>query len=147
MAALATHSFLLAALGALALGCHTDSASASDAARAVDGAGGVMCSGPSSVFPTFDKTCSIADDCAIGVHQTNCCGATQAIGMTKAELARFTADEKVCVDQYPPCACPATPTVAEDGHTPVAGQTIVVECQSRMCMTAVKMMSRSNKPR
>lgn len=138
MAALAIRSILLAALGALALGCHTDSATTGDAGGPGDAAGGVMCTGPLGVFPTFDKTCSIADDCTFGVHQTNCCGATQAIGMTRAELARFTEDEKVCVDQYPACACPATPTVAEDGHTPVAGQTIVVECQSRMCMTTVK---------
>lgn len=143
MPALAIRSFLLVALGAIALGCHTDGAAASDSGRSGDAVTGVMCSGPSVVFPTFDKTCSIAADCAIGVHQTSCCGATQAIGMANAELTRFTADEKVCVDQYPACACPATPTVAEDGHTPVAGQAIVVECQSRMCMTVVKMMSRS----
>jgi hypothetical protein len=137
MAALATRAFLVVAL-ALAPGCHTDSATGNDAVPAADAIAGIMCTGPNGAFPTFDKTCTIADDCSIGVHQTNCCGATQAIGMTKAELTRFTADEKVCVDQYPPCACPATPTVAEDGRNPIAGQAIVVECQSARCMTAVK---------
>jgi hypothetical protein len=130
--------FLLCALAALAPGCHGDRATAADAAPGGDAADGVQCGGANGVFPTFDKTCSNADDCATGIHQTNCCGATQAIGLAKAELSRFTADEKVCVDQYPPCACPATPTVAEDGHTPVGGQSIVVDCESRRCMTSVR---------
>jgi hypothetical protein len=137
MAALATR-FLLVALVALPIGCHSGIAPVGDASPSGDAVAGVMCTGANGVFPAFDKTCTLADDCTIGIHQTNCCGATQAIGMTKAELSRFTAAEKVCVDQYPPCACPATPTAAEDGHTPVGGQAIVVECQSRKCMTTVK---------
>jgi hypothetical protein len=137
MAALATRGIFLLAL-VLAPGCHGNSATAGDAGPSGDAVAGVMCTGPNGVFPAFDKTCTIADDCAMGIHQTNCCGATQAIGMTKAELTRFTAAEKVCVDQYPQCECPTTPTEAEDGHTPVGGQAIVVECQSRRCMTTVK---------
>ncbi|HSS00847.1 MAG TPA: hypothetical protein VLM79_27505 [Kofleriaceae bacterium] len=132
-------SLVLCALAALAPACHSDRATPGDAPPGGgDAVDGVQCGGASGVFPTFDKTCSIADDCAIGIHQTNCCGATVAIGLAKAELVRFDADEKVCVDQYPPCACPATPTAAEDGHTPVAGQSIIVDCVSRRCMTSVR---------
>jgi hypothetical protein len=119
-------------------GCGASVSGASDAAASGDAADGVMCTGTVGVFPSFDKTCMIADDCAIGVHQTNCCGATTAIGLTKAEQTRFAAAERICVDQYPPCACPATPTVAEDGRNPIAGQSIIVECQSRRCMTTVQ---------
>ena len=126
----------LAAL--LLLGCHASLSATDDAAASGDAAAGVMCTGTVGVFPTFAKTCAIADDCAIGIHQTNCCGATMAIGLVKTEQARFAAAEKICVDQYPPCACPATPTVAEDGRNPIAGQSIVVECQSLKCMTTVK---------
>ena len=130
---------VLCALAALAPACHSDRAAPGDAASVgSDAVDGVQCGGANGVFPTFDKTCSIADDCAIGIHQTNCCGATLAIGLARAELTRFAADEKVCVDQYPPCACPATPTAAEDGHTPIAGQDIVVDCASRRCMTQVR---------
>lgn len=137
MAVPSIRSLFLGALAVLAPGCHSDRATAADAAPGGDAVGGIQCGGATGMFPTFDKTCAVADDCAIGVHQTNCCGATLAIGMAKAELTRFTADEKICVDQYPPCACPTTPTVAEDGHTPVAGQSIVVDCASRRCMTTV----------
>jgi hypothetical protein len=129
---------VLCALAALAPACHSDRVTPGDAAPGGDAASGVQCGGASGVFPMFDKTCSVADDCAIGVHQTNCCGATLAIGLAKAELDRFAADEKICVDQYPACGCPATPTAAEDGHTPVAGQSIVVDCASLRCTTSVR---------
>lgn len=98
----------------------------------------IMCSSSNASFPSFDKTCTSADDCAIGIHQTNCCGATLAIGMTKAEQARFAADEKICIDQYPICGCPAIPTITEDGQSAAPGKTIIVECLSNMCMTTVK---------
>ena len=129
---------VLCALAALAPACHSDRVILGDASPSGDAVEGVQCGGASGVFPTFDKACSVPDDCAIGIHQTNCCGATLAIGMAKGELTRFAADEKVCVDQYPPCACPATPTAAEDGHTPVGGQSIVVDCASSRCMTSVR---------
>jgi hypothetical protein len=138
MSDLATSLRLFVAAGMLLPGCGASVSGTSDAAASGDAAAGVMCTGTVGVFPTFDKTCTVVDDCAIGIHQTNCCGATTAMGLTKAEEARFAAAEKICVDQYPPCACPATPTVAEDGRNPIAGQSIVVECQSRKCMTAVQ---------
>jgi hypothetical protein len=144
MSDLATSLRILAA-AVLLLGCNASVAGPDDAARSSDGsaplndaAAGVMCTGTTGSFPAFDKTCTIADDCVIGVHQTNCCGDTIAIGITKAEQARFEAAEALCVAQYPPCACPTTPTVAEDGRNPIAGQSIVVECQSRSCMTTVR---------
>src|SRR5690349_14293245 len=71
----------------------------------------VSCSGSHISFPTFDKTCSSVTDCAIAIHQTTCCGSTLAIGLNKAEQQRFAADEKTCLDQYPLCTCPATPTM------------------------------------
>jgi hypothetical protein len=123
-------------------GCNGDKAAACDSAgdssppsTACDV---VMCAGSNMSFPTFDKTCTSPDDCAFAIHQTNCCGATLAVGLTKAEQTRFAADEKTCVDQYPLCACPAVPTVTEDGQSASAGKTIVVECQSGKCMTTVK---------
>jgi hypothetical protein len=58
--------------------------------------------------------------------------------MNKAELAQFTADEKVCTEQYAKCACPAYFTISEDGQRAMVGQSMVVECQSGQCMTTVK---------
>ena len=99
----------------------------------------VMCSGAAPSFPTFDKTCATPSDCAIGVHQTDCCGATRAIGIAQAEQVRFAADEKTCEDQYPACGCPASPTVAEDGRSAATpGATIAVDCLSGACTTAVR---------
>lgn len=98
----------------------------------------VMCSGAATTFPSFDKTCGAAGDCAFDVHQTNCCGATLAIGFHRAEVARFAADEKICVSQYPVCGCPATPTMTEDGLVVTGGQAITVLCQSGRCTTTVK---------
>src|SRR5262245_54415002 len=129
---------ILLAAALLLPGCHASVSATDDAAPTGDAIAGVQCTGMSGMFPTFDKTCAVAGDCAIGVHQTNCCGATIALGLTKAEQSRFAAAEAQCVAQYPACGCPATPTVAEDDRTPIAGQSIVVECQSRMCMTTVK---------
>src|SRR5204863_9405565 len=71
---------VLCALAALAPACHSDRVIPGDASPSGDAVEGVQCGGASGVFPTFDKTCSVPDDCAIGIHQTNCCVATLAIG-------------------------------------------------------------------
>ena len=97
-----------------------------------------MCRVTDDGFPMFDKTCRIAADCVFGVHQTDCCGSTQAIGMNKAEQTRFEATEKACTDQYASCACPAFFTKSEDGQQATDGKMIVVECQSSLCMTTVR---------
>ena len=90
-------------------------------------------------FPTFDKTCTSAGDCVIGIHQSDCCGSRQAIGMNETEQARFSADEATCVAQYSPgCECPPAFPLAEGGQSAFDGKTIVVECQSNQCITTVK---------
>jgi hypothetical protein len=126
----------LAALIAAGAGCSSDMRTTCEAGSC--GGDQVVCSGASSMFPSFDKTCAGVADCAFDIHQTNCCGATLAIGFNKAEAARFAADEKTCVAQYPLCGCPATPTMTEDGLSVTAGQAIAVACQSGRCMTTVK---------
>jgi hypothetical protein len=115
------------------LGCN---AAPEGPAMCVPGSSGcepITCGVIASSFPTFDKTCASATDCAVGVHQINCCGSTVALGMTRAEQARFAAAEQVCVEQYPQCACAQTAT-AEDGQS-VFGKQVVVACQSNRCMT------------
>lgn len=109
------------------LGCSSPSSS-NDAS--------VSCGVRAYSFPSYDKTCMAATDCAIGVHQTDCCGSTVALGMTKGELTRFTADEQVCEAQFPRCACPET-AIAEDGQS-TFGKTVAVHCQAGLCMTAIE---------
>jgi hypothetical protein len=136
-------SALLALSALFPLGCNANKAATcdtpSDALPASHACDGVMCTGqmPTS-FPIFDKTCTIAGDCVLGIHQTSCCGSSLAIGMTRAEQARFAVDENTCVGQYPQCACPATPTVTEDGQHGTPDNPIVVECQAGSCMTTVR---------
>lgn len=131
------HTSWLAVLAALVhTACNSDHRPACAASDGGD-CDVVMCRAQNSTFPTFDKTCHTVDDCAFAVHQTNCCGSTLAIGFSKAEQSRFAADEKTCLDQYPLCACPQTPTMTEDGQFATSGKTIVVQCQSGMCMTTL----------
>ncbi|HEY6179452.1 MAG TPA: hypothetical protein VIX73_33585 [Kofleriaceae bacterium] len=131
---------LVSAVLAVALfsACGSDHRPACSASDAGTGCDVVMCGASNVMFPTFDKTCSSVADCAYAIHQSNCCGATLAIGLNKAEQTRFAADEKTCVDQYPICGCPATPTITEDGQAATPGKTIIVQCQSGKCMTTVQ---------
>lgn len=94
-------------------------------------------------FPTFDKTCVVADDCEIAFH-SRCCGMSDAIGITKGQSAAFKAAEELwnaCDPEHcslrdcPPCGCYR----AEDGTTsPKAAAAIGVACTSGKCTTFVK---------
>jgi hypothetical protein len=98
----------------------------------------VVCSGANPSFPVFDKTCTAASDCFIGIHQTDCCGSHVAIGMRSTERARFQEDEARCEAMYPGCRCAGQPTRAEDGNVATGATQIVVRCDSNRCMTAVQ---------
>jgi hypothetical protein len=95
----------------------------------------IMCPG---VFPIFDKSCSGVDECAIGVHTTDCCGNSVALGMNSAELEAFNAAEAICDSQYPACGCPAMPTMAEDGQSVADPRSLAVDCIEGSCMTFVQ---------
>jgi hypothetical protein len=125
---------------ALIAGCGADPA-AMCPAGSVDGAcDEISCqaTAAASRFPMFDKTCGTVADCAMGIHQFDCCGSTRAIGFRTSEQARFIADEPICSGQYPRCGCPAQATVAEDGRTAGAGASIAVRCQAGQCTTVVE---------
>ena len=109
-----------------------------DLASSDAGSDVVMCGTSPIVFPSFDKTCSDSSQCSFGTHQINCCGSQLAIGFNVAEASRFATDEKQCRSQYPPCACPASPTKTEDGQTWDGVKTIVATCTAKGCMTTLK---------
>lgn len=130
---------LVVLYGLASLGCNADRAAACSAGGAPgsgDDCDTIACGVAATQFPSFDKSCATPADCVIGVHQINCCGSTLAIGMNRAEQARFTADEQACASQYPHCACAQTAT-AEDGQSAL-GKDVVVLCRSGQCMTAVQ---------
>jgi hypothetical protein len=94
----------------------------------------IMCP---DVFPMFDKSCSGDNDCAVVVHTTDCCGNSVAIGINENEVDAFEAAEAICDSQYPPCGCPAGPTVAEDGNQAFDPNDLDVECVMGACTSFV----------
>jgi hypothetical protein len=87
------------------------------------------------MFPTFDKTCTMAADCATALHMVSCCGTLTAIGINVAEKPAFTAAETTCEMQYPGCGCAQSPTTTEDGKTSMDDTQIQVGCTNGQCMT------------
>lgn len=117
-------------------------AGATDAGRAISNDGGINCSETGTYsFPTFDRACSTASDCAIGIHQVNCCGTLDATGIASTASASFAAAEATCDAMYPGCGCAEEPTMTDDGGTVPAGSGasgIVVECVMGVCTTSVR---------
>lgn len=103
-----------------------------------DGGDTVQCRQSPPVFPSFDKHCSVPGDCAIALHQYNCCGSKKAIGINAAERARFDRDEAACEAQYPGCGCDQQPTLAEDGNASMEPDDIAVDCRGNACTTFVR---------
>src|SRR5262245_31726713 len=62
-----------------------------------------------SFVDALDPNCTADSDCAFGVHQTDCCGSTVAVGFNRAERARFETAEPTCVATLPHCGCDPGP--------------------------------------
>ncbi len=90
----------------------------------------------------LDRGCTSDTDCVVGIHQTDCCGNTAAIGMNRTE-ARFDALESTCQASYPGCGCASGPTRTDSGETAFDSMSIQVACVSggptRSCLTFVTM--------
>jgi hypothetical protein len=84
--------------------------------------------GAGGVWPSFNKACQIDSDCAVGIHQSDCCGTDQAIGINTAEQMSFAQDEAICVTQWPACGCPSRGIIAEDGMSTVDQTHVHVHC-------------------
>lgn len=115
------------------------SGGAGGATTTTTGSGGadVQCAGENPYFPTFGKTCTSQDQCAVAIHQINCCGTRAAIGILAADSAAFAAAEATCEAQYPQCGCAQFPTKAEDGDTTTDESLIQVDCLAGSCSTFV----------
>jgi hypothetical protein len=90
---------------------------------------------------TLDRHCAIDDDCAVAVHQTDCCGNTFAIGLNHADHTRFDASEPACAASYPRCGCPTGPTRTDSNETAPDPATIHAGCitsgPTKQCRTYV----------
>ncbi|MBX7192007.1 MAG: hypothetical protein K1X94_08115 [Sandaracinaceae bacterium] len=108
-----------------------------------DAAVGDVGPSPCAFVDTLVRSCSTDSDCEVVVHQSDCCGNTSALGVTHDEAARFDALEPICRDSYPPCGCPAHPTVTDSGESAPDPTSIQVGCISRgpgaICLTYVSM--------
>jgi len=106
---------------------------------AIDAGGdvAVQCTGDSPMFPAFDKACTEPGECAIGLHQVDCCGNRVAVGLAATAKAAFDAAEAVCEEQYPKCGCPQGPVVAEDGSQAFDPADVAVTCVFGACQTQV----------
>ena len=103
-----------------------------------EGCTGVMCTGVTpTAFPTFDKACTAAADCALVFHRINCCGSKEAWGVNTAVLGDFEAAEAVCRNQYPPCKCAEFAPVADDGGSSWDTAAFAVDCVAGQCRTSV----------
>ncbi len=101
-------------------------------------------SSPACAFvDTLDRLCSVDGDCAVGIHQTDCCGNTFAIGFNKTERTKFDSSEPTCDASYPGCGRPQGPTRTDSGETASETMTIHVGCiasgPTKACRTYVTM--------
>ena len=144
---------LCASLVLLALGCDVPDKSSSSEPETSGGesSGGessgetgpippdqVMCAADRLVFPVYVKQCATVDDCAMVIHQTDCCGNMAALGIDKDEVPAFDAAEALCQSQYPECACPTMGFVAEDGAVVQTVEAIDLVCVEGACKTVVE---------
>ena len=86
---------------------------------------------------TYDRSCGLASDCAIGSHELDCCGSLREIGINKSEVDRFVTDTGICHSGGPRCDCLAAPIKAEDGRSAPSEKQIVVDCVVGVCRTRV----------
>lgn len=96
---------------------------------------GVDCSQNPPVFPSFDRSCTVPSDCAIGTVQVDCCGTLTVTGIASSETRRFEEAAALCASQFPGCGCPTQPTYADDGTVATGTVAPVVGCVSGTCTT------------
>jgi hypothetical protein len=79
-------------------------------------------------FPTFTKpVCQDAPQCALFIHQIDCCGSKAAYGVYKTELAALQAAEQRWETECVACQCNPKPTTAQNNKSG-PDNTITVDC-------------------
>jgi len=86
--------------------------------------------------PGVERTCQIADDCAVVFHQTDCCGTLAAFAVNVESLAAYSDAEAPCMFE-PNCDCAPEATVAEDGDATADNASIVAVCVDNECRSEV----------
>lgn len=104
---------------------------------ATTGEPAIVCGGDMPYFPAFDRSCAATTDCALVLHQLDCCGSLAALGISGDAAPLFAAAEAECAMQYPDCDCLAQPTTADDGNSSPDINAIEVGCVDGQCRSFV----------
>jgi len=97
----------------------------------------LTCTAPNGGQILVDRTCSFSDDCILVLHQLDCCGSQQAVGIRASGMTAFARAEADCVMRFPGCGCPAGPTRADDGMMTTDMMRLRVRCDTVQCRTFV----------
>lgn len=65
----------------------------------------LACFDDAGAVPSAMRTCNVASDCIVDLHQTDCCGTTVFTGIAKASQAAFEACERPWLAHFPGCGC------------------------------------------
>jgi len=104
---------------------------------ATTGEPAISCADEPLYFPTFDRSCTVNEDCSVVFHQIDCCGNSEAWGINADAAKAFAEAEEICMAQYPGCGCPAGPPTADDGDPVINPDFIEVACTDGQCMSSV----------
>lgn len=119
-----------------ALAACTSANPAADAGSVSDAA--IVCGSSVSSFPTFSDACGSDGECAVAVHQTDCCGNQRGLGITASQRAAFDAAEAVCRPMFPHCGCPTQGILCDDDRRTLDPAAIAVTCVAGRCRTSVR---------
>ena len=98
----------------------------------------IDCTANPPVFPPFhNPPCMTDDECAVGLHQIDCCGTFEAWGIAAADADAFAAAEATCEAQFPVCECPMQPTKADDGKVGDGPNAFAAICKDNTCQSIV----------
>lgn len=115
----------------------TDATGSTGSTGSTSGEPTIVCGGDMQVFPEFDRSCAVTMDCALVLHQIDCCGSLAALGISADAAKLFAEAESVCAMQYPQCDCLSKPTVADDGNSSPDNNAIAVSCVDGECRSFV----------
>ena len=75
----------------------------------------VTCGPTSDPFPLLERSCTDQADCDVGLHQIDCCGTLQAIGINISSRTAFDHVEQACRAEFPACGCAPQGIQTDDG--------------------------------
>lgn len=124
-------------------GAGSDAGAGTDATASSDAGTSVVDSGAACDYVDgLDRTCSVDTDCAVGLHQTDCCGSSVMIGYRGTQTT-VPAMESACMASYPACGCAAMLPTTDSGETVTDTSLVQVACvtvgPTAVCRTYVTM--------